>query len=249
MRKLEIEAASQKEPDLNILPEDIRAVVRKYRAKHGNEMTPKQVDRMLIEINKVYHGIKQDKVIKIKAQMGAEIQYLKRVLALLIPLDKDKAKTEIAYLRSELKRAREDIRRLNILVKRKRKGANNKSIDLGQGSQNHGISDDQLNDISTEDGYKSSSRFIERALNVAEGAVNESKFLSRKISENVKGFQTNKTKNYRTWREEDENDDLLSEEWLISEINTALKDSNDNVQKMMYASKLHLANSGIELLK
>jgi len=249
MIKLEMEAARQKDPDLTTLPEEVRVIVKKNRDKFGKELTPRQVDRMLVEINKSYHHIKQDKVMKVKAQMGAEIQYLKRVLSLLIPLDKDKAKTEIAYLRNELKSAREDIRRLNILVKRKKKGGNNKSIDFGKGSQNHGISDDHLHDISTEDGYKSQSRFIEKALGVAENAVNESKSLNQKITDNMSKYNTTKTKNYSTWREEDQNDDLLSEEWLISEINSALKGSNDNVQKMMYASRLHLANSGIELLK
>ena len=242
MRKLEMEAATQKEPDLNTLPPEIQKVVKKYRDRYGNDLTPKQVDRLLVECNKVYHGIKQDKVLKVKAQLNAEIQYLKRVLSLLIPLDKDKARTEIAYLRKELKNAREDIRRLNIRIKRK-KGNNNKSIDLGLGSQSHQLSDEQLQDISTEDGYKSNSRFIEKALSVAENAVNETKGLNRKISENVTNFRTTKTKNYSTWREEDQNDDLLSEEWLISEINSALKDSSQQVQKMMYASRLHLANS------
>lgn len=249
LKKLELEAEMQKEPNLDILPDEIKRIVKKFRDRHGKEMTAKQVDRMLVECNKAYHHIKQDKVLKVKAQLSAEIQYLKKVLALLIPLDKDKARTEIAYLRSELKNAREDIRRLNIIIKRKRKGANNKSIDLSHGAKGYGVSEDQINDVSTEDGYKSHSRFIEKALGVAENAVNETKTLSKRISENVKGFTTQKTKNYSTWREEDQNDDLLSEEWLISEINSALRGSNENVQRMMYASRLHLANSGVELLK
>lgn len=249
LKRKEMEAEEQREPDLTTLPEEIMKIVQKYRSKNGNELSPKAVDRMLVEINKAYHYIKQDKITKIKSQMNAEIQYLKRLLALLIPLDKDKAKTEIAYLRTELKRAREDIRRLNIIIKRKGKGANDKSIDFGQGTKYHGLSDDNLNDISTEDGYKSNSRFIEKALSVAENAVNETKGLNSRINDNMKDFKGVKTKNYSTWREEDNKDDMLSEDWLISEINSALKSSNQNIERMMYASRLNLAKSGVELLK
>lgn len=234
LKRLEMEIATQKDPDLNVLPEEVRKIVKKNRDKFGNDLSPKQVDRMLLEINKAYHTIRQDKILKVKAQLGAEIEYLKRVLSLLIPLDKDKARTEIAYLRSELKNAREDIRRLNILTKKKRKGS-----DMYY-SQQHAVSDDQLQDISTEDGYKSNSRFIEKALGLAENAVNETKSLNRKISENVKGFNSHKTKNYSTWREEDHNDDHLSEKWLISEINSALKGSNENMKRMVDNSRLNL---------
>lgn len=238
LRKLEIEAAMQKEPNLNILPDEIHRIVQNYRDRFGSELTPKQVDKMLIECNKVYHNVKQDKVLKVKVQLNAEVTYLKRVLGLLIPLDKDKARTEIAYLRSELKKAREDIRRLNIKIKRKKGGAGNKSIDLGSASRVHGYSDEHIHDISTEDGYKSNSRFIEKALSVAENAVQESKGLNRKISENIHDFNNKQTRHYSTWREEDQKDDLLSEEWLVSEINTALKGHNENVQRMMYASRV-----------
>lgn len=88
---------------MNTLPEEILKVVRNYKERAVGEISSKQLDKMLIEINKVYHMIKQDKVLKVKAQLNSEIQYLKRVLSLLIPLDKDKARTEIAYLRTELK--------------------------------------------------------------------------------------------------------------------------------------------------
>ena len=164
-------------------------------------------------------------------------------------MDKDKARTEIAYLRTELKKAREDIRRLNIKIRKKKGNNADRSLEFGSRSQINPISDEHLQDISTQDGYKSNSRFIEKALDVAEEAVNESKGLNRKISENIHGFNSVKTKNYSTWREEDQHDELMSEEWLISEINTAIKGSNENVQKMMNASRIHLANSGIELLK
>lgn len=132
-------------------------------------------------------------------------------------------------------------------MKRKRKGGNNKSIDYDQDKPTSG--EENFNDVSTEDGYKSNSRFIEKALNVAENAVNETKGLNNRISGSVRDYNNVKTKNYSTWREEDNPDDLLSEEWLISEINGALKGSKENVQKMMYASRLHLAKSGMELLK
>jgi hypothetical protein len=238
LRKLEIEAAMQTEPNLSILPEEIYKIIQNYRDRYGNELSMKQVDKMLVECNKVYHHIKQDQVLKVKVQLNAEITYLKRVLGLIIPLDKDKAKIEIGYLRNELKDSREDIRRLNIKISRKSRRGNNKSIDLGTASQRHGYSDEHIQDISTDVGYKSNSRFIEKALSVAESAVHESKGLNKKIIQNIQGFQSNKTKNYHTWREEDQNDDLLSEEWLISEINTALKGHNENVQKMMYASRV-----------
>jgi hypothetical protein len=248
MRKIEMEAEKDKEPDLNVLPDEIKKIVKSYKDRSGGEILTRNFDKIMIELNKAYHAIKQDKIIKVKAQLNAEIQYLKRVLALLIPLDKDKARTEIAYLRTELKRAREDIRRLNILVKRKKKGGNNKSIDFDNEFKKH-TPDDNINDVSTEDGYKSSANFIEKALNVAENAINETKDLNNKVGESVRDFKNVKTKNYSTWREEDNPEEMLSEEWLISEINSALKGSNENVQKMMYASRIHLAKSGVELLK
>ena len=173
-----------------------------------------------------------------KVQLNAEITYLKRVLGLVIPLDKHKAKIEIGYLRNELKDSREDNRRMKIKISRKDRRGSNKSIDFKTASQRHGYSDEYIQDISTDVGYKTNSRFIETALSVAEGAVHESKGLNKKIIQNIQGFQSNKNKNYHTWREEDQNDDLLSEEWLISEINTALKGHNENVKKMMYASRV-----------
>ena len=204
---------------------------------------------MLMEINKAYADIRNDKIAKVKLQTNSEIQYLKRVLSLLIPLDKDKARTEIAYLRSELKRAREDIRRLNIIIRRKYKGAANVN-ETAISHKPRGTTEDLLNDISTEDDmYKSNSRFIENALSVAENAVNETKGLSTKVNSSISNFKNKKQKNHSTWREEDEPEDMLSEEWLVSEINAALKDSNQNVKRMMYASRLHLANSGMQLLK
>lgn len=248
LRKIEMDAEKDKEPDLNVLPDEIKKIVKSYKDRSGGEILTKNFDKIMIELNKAYHAIKQDKIMKVKAQLNAEIQYLKRVLALLIPLDKDKARTEIAYLRTELKRAREDIRRLNILVKRKKKGGNNKSIDFDADFKKH-VPEDNINDISTEDGYKSSANFIEKALNVAENAINETKDLNNKVGESVRDFKNVKTKNYSTWREEDNPEEMLSEEWLISEINSALKGSNENVQKMMYASRIHLAKSGVELLK
>ncbi|CAI2367170.1 unnamed protein product [Moneuplotes crassus] len=240
LKKLEMEAATQKEPDLSVLPEDIQAIVNKFRNRQGNELSSKMVDKLLVECNRAYHFIKQDRVLKIKTQLNAEIQYLKRVLSLLIPLDKDKARTEIAYLRRELKNAREDIRRLNIKIRKKKDVSNEKSLDLGSRSQIQALNDEPLNDVSTQDGYKSNSRFIEKALDVAESAVNESKVLNRRISQNVHGYNAEKSKSHYTWREEDQNDDLNSEEWLISEINNAVKGSNDKVQRMMYASRVHL---------
>ena len=248
LRRIEMDAEKDKEPDLNVLPDEIKKIVKSYKDRSGGEILTKNFDKIMIELNKAYHAIKQDKIMKVKAQLNAEIQYLKRVLALLIPLDKDKARTEIAYLRTELKRAREDIRRLNILVKRKKKGGNNKSIDFDADFKKH-VPEDNINDISTEDGYKSSANFIEKALNVAENAINETKDLNNKVGESVRDFKNVKTKNYSTWREEDNPEEMLSEEWLISEINSALKGSNENVQKMMYASRIHLAKSGVELLK
>lgn len=248
LRRIEMDAEKDKEPDLNVLPDEIKKIVKSYKDRSGGEIFTKNFDKIMIELNKAYHAIKQDKIMKVKAQLNAEIQYLKRVLALLIPLDKDKARTEIAYLRTELKRAREDIRRLNILVKRKKKGGNNKSIDFDADFKKH-VPEDNINDISTEDGYKSSANFIEKALNVAENAINETKDLNNKVGESVRDFKNVKTKNYSTWREEDNPEEMLSEEWLISEINSALKGSNENVQKMMYASRIHLAKSGVELLK
>lgn len=248
LRRIEMDAEKNKEPDLNVLPDEIKKIVKSYKDRSGGEILTKNFDKIMIELNKAYHAIKQDKIMKVKAQLNAEIQYLKRVLALLIPLDKDKARTEIAYLRTELKRAREDIRRLNILVKRKKKGGNNKSIDFDADFKKH-VPEDNINDISTEDGYKSSANFIEKALNVAENAINETKDLNNKVGESVRDFKNVNTKNYSTWREEDNPEEMLSEEWLISEINSALKGSNENVQKMMYASRIHLAKSGVELLK
>lgn len=49
IKKLEIEAAAEKDPNLTSLPQEILNIVNKYRNRHGNELTSKQVDRMLLE--------------------------------------------------------------------------------------------------------------------------------------------------------------------------------------------------------
>lgn len=248
IKQKEIEQELEKEPDLKKLPDSIQIIVQKFRSKYGLTLGSKHIDMMMIEVNRGYNDIKLDKIAKIKAETKSEVEYLKKMLALLIPLDKDKARTEIQYLRSELRRAREDLRRLNIIIRRKFKGYSDRdSLMQKRGS---GVSEDMINDASTDDeAYKSNSRFIENALTVAENAVNEGKGLNSKINYSISNFQNKKHKNYSTWREEDEPEDLMSEDWLISEINTALKDSNENVNKMMYASRLHLTNNGMQLLK
>jgi len=180
--------------------------------------------------------------------MNAEIQYLKRVMSLLIPLDKDKARTEIALLRKELKNAREDIRRLNIKIRKKRGERSDKSLDIANKSQANAISSDHFQDISTEDGYKTNSKYFEKAMNFAESALGDSKMSNKNVSEISKVPKSQKAKNYSTWKE-DINDDLMSEELLISDINNAIKGNNEQVQKMMDVSRHHLARSGVELLK
>lgn len=151
----------EKEPDLSKLPEKIRKVVEKERTLHGIELTSKQVDKMLLIINKEYHEIKQDKISKIKAETDSEITYLKKIIDLTIPLDKDKARTEIAYLRSELRRSREDMRRLNIIIKRKMKDgyelddkfrASNSEDLIGGNYFNSSKTSKMFNNASTEDG-------------------------------------------------------------------------------------------------
>mmetsp|Transcript_1291 Transcript_1291/g.1159 ORF Transcript_1291/g.1159 Transcript_1291/m.1159 type:complete len:170 (+) Transcript_1291:455-964(+) len=169
-------------------------------------------------------------------------------MSLLIPLDKDKARTEIAYLRRELKTAREDIRRLNIRIKKKKGAKNDKSMDLVSKSQLHNLSDNNFQEISTEDGYKTNSKYYDKAINFAESALGESKYTNKNVSEIGRTTNT-KAKSFNTWKEDEGNDDLMSEELLISEINHAIKDSNNNVQKMLDESRHHLARSGIELLK
>jgi len=50
LKKDEIQAIAQDfEPDLSILPEEIQAIVSRARNRHGNELTSKQCDRMLLE--------------------------------------------------------------------------------------------------------------------------------------------------------------------------------------------------------
>mmetsp|Transcript_1291 Transcript_1291/g.1161 ORF Transcript_1291/g.1161 Transcript_1291/m.1161 type:complete len:86 (+) Transcript_1291:110-367(+) len=50
VKKMEMQAAAADiDPDLRNLPEEIHSIVSRYRNRFGNDLTAKQIDRLLLE--------------------------------------------------------------------------------------------------------------------------------------------------------------------------------------------------------
>lgn len=94
------------------IPGEAFATAQQFRAKHGNDLTPELITKLLSNLNKIWMDREKKQISRIKKSTSEEITQLKRQLVSRMPYDALQSKKVISRLTSELNANKKELQKL-----------------------------------------------------------------------------------------------------------------------------------------